>query len=126
MKLALEDSGPMATNCILSPRTWATVAKFKEATTNAPMGFPQALNDVTFLETAQVPNTYSSGSASSTLSVAFLGGFESYYLGTRLDTTIMVSPVVTSEYAYDFMLAFRGDFQASREQDMSIITHILP
>lgn len=126
MKLVLEDSGPMPSHCILSPRTWATVAKFKEATTNAPMGYPMALNQVTFLETAQVPNTYSSGSASSTLSVAFLGGFDSYYLGTRLDTTVMVTPVVADEYAYDFLLAFRGDFQASREEDMSIITHILP
>jgi hypothetical protein len=57
---------------IMAPRTLATISKFKEATTNAPLDPPAVLADWRWLQTgnASITETQGGSSAASTL---FLG-----------------------------------------------------
>jgi HK97 family phage major capsid protein len=124
-KLILDDNGEMPTAAIMNPREWATINKFKTTSVDAYRELPTSLKDLLILETSKMPINLTKGASSNCGAIIF-GGFDSLYLGQRLDITIQVSPVITSTYEYDIFMAFRGDFQAAREEDFGMINGINP
>ncbi|MGH7393941.1 MAG: phage major capsid protein, partial [Candidatus Rokuibacteriota bacterium] len=65
---------------IMAPRTLATIAKLKEATTNAPLARPPVLADLPFLQTANVSITETQGTANNA-STLFVGDWPMLMLG---------------------------------------------
>jgi HK97 family phage major capsid protein len=113
-QLILADDGEVPTAAIMSPRHWKQFSALKEATTNAPLGRPFVMNDLTFYDTSKVQSA----------SAVFMGNFENLFMGIRFGIDVAVSPVIASTFSYDYFLAFRGDFQTEREQDFGAITSI--
>jgi len=72
---------------IVSPRDLGTLAKAKEATTNAYLAPPRALDSVRFLQTTQVPTTLGAGAES----VGYVGDFTQMWIGIRKQITIEAS-----------------------------------
>jgi HK97 family phage major capsid protein len=113
-KLILDDDGDVPTAAIMSPRHWKQFNALKEATTNAPLHRPFAMDDLAFYDTSKVQGA----------SAVFMGGFENLYMGIRFGIDVAVSPVIASTFSYDYFMCFRGDFKPEREQDFGAITGI--
>ena len=86
----LEDNG-VPTAAIMAPRTFGTLDRLKEATTNAPLQAPQSYQDLKKFYTNQIPVNQTQGSAT-TASCAFVGDFKNIVIGMRKQLTIDISP----------------------------------
>jgi HK97 family phage major capsid protein len=120
-KLILDDNGELPTHSIMNPSAWMHFNLLKEATTNAPLALPAALRNHTFLETSKLPENEGTPANRQTI---FMGGFRSLNLGVRLQTQVMISPVVADKFQFQYFVAFRGDLKPYREEDFAIITNV--
>jgi HK97 family phage major capsid protein len=75
---------------IMAPRTWGTLDRLKEATTNAPLGAPASFESLQKLVTNQVPITRTQGSANNASDV-FVGDFQQLLIGTRTQLVVEIS-----------------------------------
>jgi HK97 family phage major capsid protein len=120
-----EANGAPPTAAILSPRTAAATAKFKD-TTNQPLRRPQALENVPFLSTTQVVNNETQGT-SSNASTLFLGDWREVMVGIRSELRI---EVLRERYAdnlqYGFIAFMRADIQLARPAAMGRLIGIIP
>ncbi len=110
IQMILEDDGEIPNTSIMSPAIWATLNKLKTETELVPLPVPKALENHRFLETSKPLS-----------SKVFLGGFNSLHLGIRLDTQLIISPVISNTYTYNILSVFRGQMFAEREEDFGII-----
>lgn len=91
----LEDNGT-PTAVIMAPRTYGTLDRLKQATTNDPLNPPQSYKDMQKFVTNQVPIDQTQGT-SSVSSCAFVGDFKNVVVGMRKQITIDVSPTGASD-----------------------------
>jgi HK97 family phage major capsid protein/HK97 family phage prohead protease len=89
------------TAAIMAPRTLATIAKFKEATTLAPLPRPTLLADFRLLISSNVSITETQGS-SSLASTLYLGDWSQMMLGFRTQMQVEVAREL-----------YRGNYQAA-------------
>jgi HK97 family phage major capsid protein len=99
MKLNWEDDSPITSAIIMSPRSLATVAKLKEATTNAPLRKPDVLQDIPMMMTSSMDNYK-----------AILGDFSRLIIGIRTSLRIEVLRELYAEnLQYGFIAHLRAD-----------------
>jgi HK97 family phage major capsid protein len=92
---------------IMSPRSWGQLARLEETSTGnvgQAIRRPPALDAVTIMPTASVPNTFSS-TGSTAASGVFLGDFSQFIIGSRLDSRV---EVLRERYAQNFQYGFLG------------------
>ncbi len=123
----LEDNGT-PTAVIMAPRTFGTLDRLKEGTTNAPLGAPQSYRDMQKFVTNQIPITQTQGT-SSAASCAFVGDFKNVVVGMRRQLTIDVNPAgATDSFAkVETMVraTMRVDVAILRENHFTIIKGLL-
>lgn len=114
------------TTAIMAPRTLATISKFKEATTNAPLARPAALAGWNFLMSSNVSITETQGT-SSLASTLYLGDWSQMMLGFR---TQMQVEVARELYRGNYQLAFYGhlrfDVQVTHPESFGRLIGIIP
>lgn len=111
-ELILQDNGAMPDTSIMSPENWIVLQKLKSAEL-IPLPPPWALVNHRFWESSKVE-----------YSDIFMGGFSSMHMGIRLNTTIVVSPILSDTYSNNILCASRCQFFHEREQDFAIIENI--
>jgi len=81
---------------IMAPRTFGTLDRLKEATTNAPLAPPQSYQDLKKFYTNQIPVDQTQGT-SDEASCAFVGDFKNVVVGMRKSLNIDISPVAGTD-----------------------------
>lgn len=113
------------TAAIMAPRTSTTISKFKDTTTQ-PLVRPQALANLPFLATTQIPVDETQGT-SGDASRIITGHFPELWIGTRRSLRI---EVLKERYAENFqygLLAFlRADVQLAHAESFCQIVGIIP
>lgn len=113
-EMILQDNGQMPDTTIMSPENWIALQLLKTDTELMPLPPPFALVNHRFWETSKV-----------NYSEIFMGGFSnSLHLGIRLNTTIVVSPILSDTYSNNILCASRAQFFHEREQDFCIIENV--
>ncbi len=111
---------------IQAPRSETTLAKLKEATTNAYLRPPAQLEDIPRLSTNQVPVNLTTGTSNDTSEV-FAGDWSHLWLGMR--TELQLGTLV-ERYAdagqVAFLIWLRADVQLSQPAAFNVITGIRP
>jgi HK97 family phage major capsid protein len=126
MELMWTDNVTAIGAAIMAPRTLSTIAKFKEATTNAPLARPSVLADMPFLMTANVPITETQGSASNASSL-FLGDWPQMMLGFRTEMRVEVArELFRGNYQYGFFGHLRFDMQVTHPESFGRLIGIIP
>ena len=124
-QLILAANGPEPTSAIMATRTDTTIAKYKD-TTNQPLNRPEALRNVTFRATTQVPVNETQGSASNA-STVYMGGFDELFVGIRSALRI---EVLKERYAdnlqYGFIAWLRADVQVAHAASFARVIGIIP
>src|SRR5262245_48718545 len=101
---------------IMAPRTAATIAKFKEATTNAPLARPAVLADWKFLMSSNVSITETQGGAS-TASSLYLGDWSQMMLGFRTQMQVEIArELFRGNYQYGYFGHLRFDVQVTHPE----------
>lgn len=117
-KLILDENGEIPDTAIMSPGLWLAMSTIQDSE-DRPIAPPWSLQSMRFLETSKIPNNLESEAYNSAI---FLGGFRNLNLGVRLQTQIIVSPVVSDRFQYNYFVAFRGDIKPNREEDFAVVT----
>jgi HK97 family phage major capsid protein/HK97 family phage prohead protease len=113
------------TVAIMAPRTLATISKFKEATTNAPLARPAVLSDWQFLTTANMPINEVQGS-SSLASSLFMGDWPMMMLGFRTQMTVEVArELYRGSYQVAYFGHLRMDVQVAHPESFSRLIGII-
>jgi len=111
---------------IMAPRTLATIAKLKEATTNAPLARPGVLATMPFLMTANCPITETQGT-SSLASTLFLGQWDQMMLGFRTEMTVEVArELFRGNYQFAYFGHLRMDMQVTHPESFGRLIGIIP
>jgi HK97 family phage major capsid protein/HK97 family phage prohead protease len=119
------DNVTTPTAAVMAPRTYTTIAKFKEATTNAPLAVPTVLQGLPFLMTANVPITETQGAASNASSI-FIGDFTQMVLGFRTEMTVEVArELYRGNYQYGFFGHLRMDMQVTHPESFARLIGII-
>lgn len=122
----LTANGNQPTAMVMAPRTWTTTAKFKEATTNAPLAMPPALENVQRLVTTNVPVSQTQGTANNA-SCILLGDFSSVYLGVRQELRIeILRERFADNHQYAFVAHLRADVGIARPGNFGKLIGIVP
>ena len=103
---AVSNACGFASHAIMNPTTVAALAKAKEATTNAYLQPPAALNDLITLETTGIASTS-----------ALVGDFSTCVIGQRGNMSIELSREAGTSFEYDqtfIRLLWRGDIGVLR------------
>ena len=128
VQYVLEDNGQPSA-AIMAPRTFGTIDRLKEGTTNAPLGAPQSYQALKKFYTNQIPVNQTKGTAT-TCSSAFVGDFTNIVLGMRRQLSIDISPYAgTDTFAKVEALIrayMRVDVAVLRENHFCKITGIKP
>jgi HK97 family phage major capsid protein len=111
---------------IAAPRTAATIAKFKEATTNAPLARPAVLADWRVLVSANVSITETQG-ASSVASTLFMGDWSQMMLGWRTQMQVEVArELYRGNYQAAYFGHLRFDMQVAHPESFGRLIGIIP
>jgi HK97 family phage major capsid protein/HK97 family phage prohead protease len=126
LALLWADNVTMVDTAIMAPRTLATIAKLKEATTNAPLARPSVLAPWRFLQTANVSIAETQGSASNA-STLFMGDWTQMLLGIRTEMTVEVArELFRGTYQYGFFGHLRMDVQVTHPESFGRLIGIIP
>lgn len=122
----LRDNNEEPSAQILADRTSRTLAKVKEATTNAYLKPPTYLDGVPRLTTNQVPVNLTVGTSTDT-SDLFTGDFSQLILGVRTGPlTIQLSERYSDSGQIGLLCWFRGDIAVARSKAFDVVTGIRP
>lgn len=116
-----------ANAAILNPRTAKTLALLKDST-GQPLRPSPAIDDLTILETNQVPTTLVQGS-SSVASEIYVGDWSQLLIGVRPQIGVRI---VRSDYRYVDQLSvvlvayLRADVQVSHPAAFAVVTGVTP
>ena len=112
----------------MAPRTFGTLDRLKEGSTNAPLGAPQSYQDLKKFYTNQIPVDQTQGT-SDEASCAFVGDFKNVVIGMRKNLNIDISPVAgTDTFAKVEALIrayMRIDVAILRENHFTVIKGII-
>jgi HK97 family phage major capsid protein/HK97 family phage prohead protease len=126
LALLWADNVTDVTTAIMAPRTLATIAKFKEATTNAPLARPPVLAGWNFLQTANVSIAETQGGAS-TASTLYLGDWSQMMLGFRTEMQVEVArELYRGNYQYGYFGHLRFDMQVTHPESFGRLIGIIP
>lgn len=126
MQALWEDNVTAIGASIMAPRTLSTIAKLKEATTNAPLMRPAVLADMPFLQTANVSITETQGTANNA-STIFLGDWPQMLLGFRTEMQVEVArELFRGNYQYGFFGHLRMDMQVTHPESFGRLIGIIP
>ena len=126
LALVWADNVTMVNTAIMAPRTLATIAKLKEATTNAPLARPSVLADWRFLQTANVSIAETQGS-SSVASTLFMGDWSQMLLGFRTEMRVEVArELYRANYQYGYFGHLRFDMQVTHPESFGRLIGIIP
>jgi len=110
---------------IMAPRTLATISKFKEATTNAPLARPAVLANWNFLMSSNVSIAETQGAAS-TASTLYMGDWSQMMLGFRTEMTVEVArELFRGNYQYGFFGHLRMDMQVTHPESFGRLIGII-
>jgi HK97 family phage major capsid protein len=87
---AVEEANGFPSACIMAPRTFYTLDRLKEATTNAPLKAPMSYENLRKFTTNQVGVADTKGTATN-CSKAFVGDFSNLVYGIRKDIRVEAS-----------------------------------
>ncbi len=120
------DNVTTASAAVMAPRTFSTIAKFKEATTNAPLARPNVLDGLPFLMTSNVPINETQGT-SGNASTLFIGDFSQLLLGFRTQMQVEVArELYRGNYQYGFFAHLRFDMQVAHPESFARLIGIIP
>jgi HK97 family phage major capsid protein/HK97 family phage prohead protease len=126
LALVWADNVTNVNTAIMAPRTLATIAKLKEATTNAPLARPSVLADWRFLQTANVSITETQGGASNA-STLYMGDWSQMMLGFRTSMQVEVArELFRGNYQYGFFGHLRMDMQVTHPESFGRLIGIIP
>lgn len=126
LALVWADNVPAVNTAIMAPRTLATLAKLKEATTNAPLARPSVLADWRFLQTANVSIAETQGTANNA-STLFMGDWSQLLLGVRTTMQVEVArELFRGTYQYGFFGHLRMDVQTTHPESFGRLIGIIP
>jgi len=121
----LDNNSAAPTAYIMAPREWETIAKFKD-TTNQPLQRPQALRDIPFLETTNVPVDESHGAANDASRIV-TGNWEDLVIGLRSEMRVeLLRERYADSYQFGFLVHMRVDAIPARNESFGQITGIIP
>jgi HK97 family phage major capsid protein len=108
---------------IMAPRTAATLAKLKEATTNAPLARPAVLADWRVLMSANVSITETPGTAST----LYMGDFSQMMLGFRTQMQVEIArELFRGSYQFGYFGHLRFDMQVTHPESFGRLIGIIP
>jgi HK97 family phage major capsid protein len=111
---------------IQAPRSETTLGKLKEATTNAYLRPPAALDGIPRLLSNQVPVTLTTGTSTDTSEV-YVGEWRHLYLGVRSGPmTIQLKERYADTGEAALIVWFRGDVQAAQPGAFTVVSGIRP
>jgi HK97 family phage major capsid protein/HK97 family phage prohead protease len=120
------DNVTEVTTAIMAPRTLATLSKFKEATTNAPLARPAVLAGWRFLQTGNASITETQGGAS-TASTLFMGDWSQMMLGFRTQMMVEVArELYRGNYQVGYFGHLRMDMQVTHPESFGRLIGIIP
>jgi HK97 family phage major capsid protein len=121
----LEANAPMPVVAVMAPRTYITLAKFKEATTNAPLAKPPVLS-YPFVASSRMPITETQGTSNVASSI-IQGFFPDLYVGIRAEFQVQK---LVERYAdvgqHAFLVWARLDIALRHPQSFGRIIGIIP
>lgn len=120
----LEANGSIPNTAIMAPSRWADLQKLKEATTDAPLARPAALQNWSFRETAKILTNRTQG-ASSLASNIYVGNFDLLTLGVLLNMEIGFVNHDAATNSMDILAVFRGDFASEYAPGLGKIIGVL-
>jgi HK97 family phage major capsid protein len=107
---------------IMAPMVEVMLGKLKEATTNAPLPIPPALQNVLFKTTTQVPTDLGTGNDES---IIIGGNFAEVWIGVRMEAVVEVlKELYAANYQYAFMVSMRADIQLAHVGSFCKLTGI--
>ena len=125
IKLMQDDNAGETSAAIMAPRTWRTFAGFVDST-GQPLRRPQAIENLRFLETSQVPIDQTPGTANEA-STSYLGDLPTLGVGFRSRLKI---EVLRERYRENLQVGFlahlRADIAAFHEEALARIVGITP
>jgi HK97 family phage major capsid protein/HK97 family phage prohead protease len=108
---------------IMAPRTLASISKFKEAQTLAPLARPPALADWRFLMSSNVSITEAPGTAST----VYMGDWSQMMLGFRTQMQVEIArELFRGNYQYGYFGHLRFDMQVAHPQSFGRLIGMLP
>lgn len=116
---------PDPTAAIMAPRTATTIAKLKD-TTNQPLRKPEALANLPFMVTTQVPITQTQGTANNA-SCIIAGDFSQVMIGIRSSLRIeLLRELYAATHQYAFVAHLRADIQVARPGALAKLIGVIP
>ena len=120
-----QDDAPEPTAFLMNPRTYTAAANLQD-TTNQPMMKPEAIRDIPFLQTTQIPIDDTQGSATDASRV-YAGYWQDLIWGIRHELVIEVLREKYSDtFEYGFMAHLRGDYVVRHAESFATIDGIIP
>jgi HK97 family phage major capsid protein/HK97 family phage prohead protease len=120
------DNVTTPTAAVMAPRTLLTIAKFKEATTDAPLAPPPVVRDLPLLQTANMPITETQGTATDASSL-FIGDFTQLMLGFRTQMQVEVArELYRGAYQFGYFGHLRMDVQVTHPESFARLIGIIP
>lgn len=122
----LQDAkAPDPTAAIMAPRTSTAIAKLKD-TTNQPLRKPEALANLPFMVTTQVPITQTQGTASNA-SCIIAGDFSQVMIGIRSSLRIeLLRELYAGTNQYAFVAHLRADIQVAKPGALAKLIGVIP
>jgi HK97 family phage major capsid protein len=105
---------------IMAPRTYYTLDRLKEGTTNAPLRGPDSYENLKKLVTNQIPITDTKGSAT-TCSKAYVGDFSNLLFAIRNNVTIEASKAGGGSSGNDAFAQMEVLIRAFLRMDIAIV-----
>lgn len=115
IEMVLNDNDVRPDTAIMSPSQWILLNKLKNQVEGEYQRPPlwMALEGFQMLETSKV-----------NYSEIFFGGFDRMHLGIRLDTQIIISPVLSDTFQHNILCVSRGQFFTEREECFGMIENL--
>lgn len=120
-KLILDDNGDIPTHSIIGPNVWRDLNLLRGTNEQANVPPPWDMANHKFLVTSKIAEDEGTPANRQTI---FLGGFRTVNLGVRLSTRVIISPVESDKFQWNYFVVTRGDIKPYREEDLAIITNV--
>lgn len=121
----LDNNSVAPTAYLMAPREWETLAVLKDSQ-NRYLDRPQALDDIPFLETTNIPTDEEHGSADNASRIV-TGNWNDLVIGLRSEMRIeLLRERYADSYQFGFLCHMRVDALPARNESFAQITGIIP
>lgn len=120
------DNGAEPNAMVMAPRTWATIAKFKDST-NAHLAPPPALAGIARLVSTAVPIAETQGTANNASEI-ILGSWPELMVGmrTELRVEVLKERFSADNFQIGFLAYLRADVAPAHEESFARVVGIIP